>query len=114
MAALMARDPKSCADMADLRAVIDSLDAELVALLVRRAACIDRAVELKQAAGWPARIETRVEEVALNARARAEAAGLDGDFVEGLWRQIIEWSIAREERVLGPDRAETGGEAHER
>jgi isochorismate pyruvate lyase len=87
--------------MSELRAEIDALDREIVALLVRRAACIDRATELKQGLGWPARIGSRVEEVALNARARAAAEGLDPDFIEGLWRQIIEWSIAREAKVLG-------------
>lgn len=97
----MIREPEDCASMAELRAEIDRIDAELLALLARRVACIDRAVELKAAARLPARIEARVEEVAGRARAAAEARGLDGDFIEALWRRIIEWSIAREERVLG-------------
>lgn len=87
--------------MAPVRAEIDRLDRELVALLVQRAACIDRAIAIKTAAGLPARITPRVEEVVANARAAAADSGLDVAFVEALWRQIIEWSIAREERVLG-------------
>ena len=51
----------------------------------------------------PSRIEDRVEQVVERVRARAEAAGLDPSLAEDLWRQIIEWSIAREEQVLGPD-----------
>ncbi len=94
--------PESCADMAALRAAIDALDVRLVALLARRAGYIDRAVALKQAAGLPANIPARVEEVVARVRARAGVEGLDPDLVETLWRELIAWSIAREERVLGP------------
>jgi isochorismate pyruvate lyase len=97
----MARDPKTCADMAELRALIDALDADLVALLARRAKCIDRAVELKQQVGWPARIESRVEDVVEKVREQAGSRQLDADLVERLWRELIAWSIAREEVSLG-------------
>lgn len=99
----MRRPPEACPDMTALRAEIDALDAELVALLARRAGYIDRAVTLKQAAGLPANIPARVEEVVAKVRARAGAEGLDPDLVEALWRPLIAWSIAREERVLGPE-----------
>jgi len=100
--------------MAELRAAIDTLDARLVALLALRAGYIDRAVALKQANGWPARIPARVEEVVARVRAAAEAEGLDADLCEGLWRQLIEWSIAREARVLGDAREARGsGDARE-
>lgn len=93
--------------MADVRAGIDALDRELVQLLRRRADYIDRAIAAKQGNGWPARIPERVEQVVANARAEAAARGLDADLVEGLWRQLIDWSIAREERVIGPDEGAT-------
>ena len=102
------RRPEDCRDMAELRALIDALDAELVARLALRAACIDRAAEIKQGAGLPARIPARVEDVVAKVRARAEAEGLDADLAETLWRQLIEWSIAREERTLGPDGGDDG------
>ena len=86
--------------MAELRAEIDRMDRELVRMLARRAAYIDRAIQLKQANGWPARIPDRVEEVVMNARAAAEAQGLDPDLIEHLWRQLVDWSIAREARVI--------------
>jgi isochorismate pyruvate lyase len=101
MAGGMSREPAACATMDELRAEVDRLDRALVALLARRAACIDRAVELKRAAGLPARIEARVAEVLGNAGAAAVAAGLDRGLVAGLWERIVEWSIAREERSLG-------------
>ncbi|WP_316013762.1 chorismate mutase [Roseobacter sp. HKCCA0434] len=92
--------PADCADMADLRAAIDALDADLVTLLTRRAAFIDRAAELKSRNRLPARIDDRVEQVVGNVRKLAAAQGLDPDLVERLWREMIDWSIAREETAL--------------
>lgn len=97
------RRPADCADMSALRQEIDRLDRELVALLADRRGYIERAAELKRANGWPARIETRVEEVVARARAEALAHDLDADLVEALWRRLIDWSIALEERRLGAD-----------
>jgi isochorismate pyruvate lyase len=88
--------------MSALRAQIDALDRDLVALLARRAAMIDRAVVLKPGEGLPARIASRVEEVVAKVRAEAAGRGLDPDLVDRVWRMLIEWSIAREEAVLGP------------
>jgi isochorismate pyruvate lyase len=92
--------PQDCNNMSDLRAQIDALDEDLVALLAERAGYIDRAIALKQDNGLPARIPERVEEVVTNAGDRAEAAGLDRELVERLWRQLVEWSIAREALVI--------------
>ncbi len=95
------KPPADCRDMTELRAAIDALDGQLVALLCQRAGYIDRAVEIKREAGLPARIPVRVEEVVAKVVDRAAAEGLDPELVESLWRQLIDWSIAREERVLG-------------
>ncbi|WP_430463260.1 chorismate mutase [Tabrizicola sp.] len=96
--------PQDCHDMTELRAAIDALDAGIVAQLKARADYIDRAVQLKQTNGLPARIEVRVEEVVTKVRAEAVAQGLDPDLVEDIWRRLINWSIAREEQTLGPER----------
>lgn len=95
------REPHECDSMAELRAQIDRIDADLIALLVRRAACIDRASVLKPVEGLPARIDTRIDDVIANVRARATAEGLDASLAETIWRQLIEWSIAREEAAMG-------------
>ena len=93
--------PADCKTMADIRAEIDRLDAALMALFAERAGYIDRAAQIKVGAGLPARIEARVEEVVTNVGHHAAAAGLDPRLYEAIWRQVIDWSIAREERVLG-------------
>ncbi|ARO15088.1 chorismate mutase [Ketogulonicigenium robustum] len=95
------KDPVTLTNMRALRAEIDRLDAQIVADLAYRATLIDRAVVLKPTEGLPARIDARVEEVVRNVRAHARAKGLDDALVEDLWRRLIDWSIAREEVVLG-------------
>ena len=70
------KTPAECETMADIRAEIDRLDEELVALFAERTAYIDRAAAIKAGVGLPARINSRVEEVVANVRRHAEARGL--------------------------------------
>ena len=95
--------PQDCRSMQELRAQIDRLDRQLIEMLVTRAGYIDRAAQLKPAEGLPARIPDRVEEVVQHVRRNSGDLGLDPDLAEQLWRILIDWSIAREERVLGQD-----------
>lgn len=91
-------------DMPALRQEIDALDGQLMALLARRHALIDRAAQIKTSNGWPARIPERVEQVVANIRDHATAHGLDPDLYDRLWRDLIEAAIAQEERQLNKDR----------
>ncbi len=97
------KTPPDCTSMADIRAEIDRVDEELVRLFALRAGYIDRAGVIKAELGLPARIGSRVEEVVANVRRHAAVQGLPPELVEKLWRRLIDWSIAREESVLGPD-----------
>jgi len=94
------RAPQDCSTMTELRREIDALDEALIDLLVKRSGYIDRAVDLKRIEGLPARTHDRVREVIEKVRATASERGLDEDLVERLWRELIEWSIARESEVL--------------
>lgn len=106
----MTRDPADCKDMTELRAMIDTLDAEIVTLLALRQTCIDRAAVLKAEADLPARIPARVEEVVAKVRMRADSVGLDADLAERMWRLMIDTAISREERHLaGPSQAAPRG-----
>ncbi len=94
--------PHNCATMQELRAQIDKLDHQLIGMLATRAGYIDRAAQLKPGERLPARIPARVEEVVQKVRAGSDELGLDPDLAERIWRILIDWSIAREERVIGP------------
>ena len=91
-------------DMASLRAQIDAVDEQLVALLAQRHALIERAARIKERTGLPARIDARVEEVVANAGRHAASRGLDPALIEDIWRQLVEAAIAQEDRYLNGDR----------
>lgn len=103
----MGKTAAECTTMAELRVEIDRIDAELVALFAERVGFIDRAGVIKARLGLPARIEARIEDVVAKVRAHAVAHGLPPDKLEKLWRKVIQWSIEREEAVLGPSDAGT-------
>jgi isochorismate pyruvate lyase len=89
--------------MSDVRSEIDRLDRQLMELFAERSRYIDRAAAIKKKTCETAHIGWRVEEVAQNARRNAETHQLDADFAEKLWRSLIDWSIAREDRHLNGD-----------
>lgn len=83
-----------------LRQRIDALDQRLVALLAERSRLIDEAARIKSREGLPARIDSRVDEVAMNSRRLAEEEGLDPDLAERIWRLMVDHFIEQEDRYL--------------
>lgn len=84
-----------CTTMRDVRAGVDQLDRELVALLARRFAYMDAAARIKPERGH-VRDEARKAQVIAQARAHAEALGLPGEAVAAIWETLVEASIAYE------------------
>lgn len=87
--------PAHCTTMAEVRAGVDALDRELVALLVRRFGYMDAAARIKTDRG-AVRDEARKAQVIANADAAAVAAGLQPGVIAALWEQLVEASIAHE------------------
>jgi isochorismate pyruvate lyase len=87
--------PENCASMAELRVAIDALDQQLVVLLARRQAYIERAAILKQDRKT-VRDQARVEDVVAKVLTEAKAAGLAAAIAEPVWRTLIEQSIRHE------------------
>ncbi|KQN39628.1 chorismate mutase [Sphingomonas sp. Leaf407] len=87
--------PADCTTMAEVRAGVDSLDRELVALLARRFGYMDAAARIKPDRG-AVRDEARKAQVIANARAAAVAAGAPEAAIGELWEALVEASIAHE------------------
>lgn len=85
----------NCTTMIEVRAGVDSLDRELVALLARRFAYMDAAARIKPERG-AVRDEARKAQVIANACAEARAAGVPETVVADLWERLVEASIAYE------------------
>ncbi|WP_010184467.1 chorismate mutase [Sphingomonas sp. PAMC 26605] len=84
-----------CTTMTEVRAGVDQVDRELVALLARRFAYMDAAARIKPAR-TAVRDEARKMQVIDNAVAAAAAAGAPERIVADLWEQLVEASIAYE------------------
>ena len=88
-------DPADCTTMAQVRAGVDQVDRDLIALLARRFGYMDAAARIKPDRAL-VRDEARKAEVIANARAGAAAAGIPEAAVAELWERLVEASIAYE------------------
>lgn len=82
-------------DLAELRATIDSIDAEIITLLSKRAKLVSAAGKLKkneQGVRDPKRVEQVIEKV----RAQARTAGLDPAIAEEIYRTVIGCFVRKE------------------
>lgn len=93
------RKAEECADMEEVRAEIDRIDATLVDLIGERFTYVDRAWQLKQSPA-EARVPWRIQQVINRVRSRAAEKGLPPELTEALWRQMIGWFIQYEEEKL--------------
>jgi len=84
-----------CTTMAEVRAGVDQVDRELVALLARRFGYMDAAARIKPSRDR-VRDEDRKAAVIANARAAARDRGVPEPVVAELWERLVEASIAYE------------------
>ena len=75
--------------MAEVRAGVDQVDRELIALLRRRFDYMDAAARIKPERGH-VRDEGRKAQVIANARAGAAAAGMPADAIAAIWDALVE------------------------
>lgn len=87
--------PESCTNMAEVRAGIDALDREIVALIATRMRYMDAAARIKSHRA-DVRDEARKAEVIANAHRTAAELGVPPDLAEALWEVLVEGSIAYE------------------
>jgi isochorismate pyruvate lyase len=93
------RKAKDCANMEEVRAEIDRIDAALVDLIGERFTFVDRAWQLKLSPA-EARVPWRIQQVIDRVRVRAAENGIPPELAEALWRQMIGWFIQYEEEKL--------------
>jgi isochorismate pyruvate lyase len=98
-----AKSPAQCANKEDVRAEIDRIDQSLIALFAERHAYVTRMAEIKNDP-HEAFDPVRTEAVIAKARARAEAARLDEDQAELIWRTLINWNINFEKGIIAARR----------
>lgn len=87
--------PDDCTTMAEVRAGVDALDRELVALLATRFGYMRAAARIKDSRD-AVRDEARKASVIAAAVAEAAAQGVPGEVVADIWDRLVEGSIAYE------------------
>jgi isochorismate pyruvate lyase len=98
------KPPEACEGVDDVRQAIDGLDREILNLLGRRARYVAAAARFKtDRAG--VRAPERQRAMLSRRRKWAEAEGLDPDFVENLYRNIVSHFVGREMDRWQEDRA---------
>jgi isochorismate pyruvate lyase len=88
-------DPEDCATMAEVRAGVDDVDRQVVALLKRRFGYMDAAARIKPDRS-AVRDEWRKADVLSKVDATAAEAGIDRSLMARLYEELIECSIAHE------------------
>lgn len=79
-------------DLAAFREEIDQLDRQMVSLLIQRHSVVEQVVALKKKYHLPVHHPAREEDLISDRRKRSEAAGLNPDHVEELFRCILRQS----------------------
>lgn len=75
-----------------LRRQLDNIDREIVSLLGKRQAEVERVVSLKKAHNLPVYHPAREEDLLSQRRIQGAEAGLDPDYIEDLYRRILRQS----------------------
>lgn len=88
-------DSENCENMADVRAGVDAVDQELVALLAKRFGYMDAAARIKNDRN-AVRDEARKSEVLNNVAVLAAAHNIPEALIQGIWETLVEGSIAYE------------------
>jgi len=97
-------DPADCQTMEEVRAGVDALDRELVAMLVRRQGYMEAAARIKPNID-DVRVPWRIEDVVAKVLSEARNLGLSERIAEPVWRVLIEQCIEHEEKAWRTHRA---------
>ena len=94
------------AQLASLRANIDDIDSQLVALLAKRAAVTNKVGQIKSQTGMPIYVPEREAQLIKSRRSQAQELGVSEQLVEDLLRRIMRESYLTqndEYRCIKPD-----------
>jgi isochorismate pyruvate lyase len=92
-------DPADCSTMTEVRAGVDDVDRQVVALLKRRFGYMDAAARIKPDRS-AVRDEWRKADVLAKVDAAAAERGVDRTLMSRLYEELIETSIAHELEVF--------------
>jgi isochorismate pyruvate lyase len=87
--------PEECANMPDIRAEIDQLDRQIIAVLGKRFAYIKAAAKFKTSQ-TSVKAPERVKAMLQQRRLWAEAEGLNPDVIEQMYQNLVNYFLEEE------------------
>lgn len=87
--------PEDCADLQELRAVIDQIDRQVIVLIGQRAGYVQAAARFKNTS-QAVQAEDRVKTMLVQRRVWASEAGLKPDVIEKLYYDLIQFFVGEE------------------
>lgn len=100
------KKPHECADLAEIRVEIDRIDRHVIAALGERFQYVKAAAKFKNnrsEVAAPDRVIAMLEQ----RRKWAAEAGLHPDVVEKIYRELVSYFVAEEQREFGAVRQES-------
>ena len=89
--------PDQCGNLDQIRVGMDAIDRQIVDLIASRVAYVRAAAAFKTSSANVAAPD-RVAAVLRTRREWAEAKGLNGDVIEGLYRDLVAYSVSEEHK----------------
>ena len=89
--------PEDCRSLEEIREGMDSLDRQIIAILAQRVAYVKAAAQFKTSAAAVSAPD-RVQKVLDTRRDWAQEAGLDGEVVRTLYRDIVTYCVSEERK----------------
>lgn len=86
---------KTCQSLQEIRHHIDALDEQIIPLLCERIQYITQAAQFKDSVADTRRFG-RIEAIVSRAKAYAQVMGADEDYIEAVYRALIDESIRQE------------------
>ena len=97
MSEIKTTPPEECRSLEEIREGMDALDREIIRILAERVAYVKAAAKFKTSAASVAAPD-RVQKVLDTRRDWAVEAGLDGDVVRALYRDIVSYCVGEEKK----------------
>jgi isochorismate pyruvate lyase len=89
--------PDECANLEEVRAGMDAIDRQMISLIARRVAYVRAAAKFKTSSSSVAAPD-RVAAVLKTRREWAETAGLSGEVIEVLYRDLVGYCVSEEHK----------------
>ena len=89
--------PEDCKNLDQIRAGMDVIDKQVIALFAQRVAYVRAAANFKKTAAEVSAPE-RVQAVLNTRKEWAEQAGLDGDVIQSIYRELVSYCVSEEHK----------------